>query len=151
QEFKVESGFYTADLGNESGAQIISAIRPGSNQFHGTLFEFLRNDVLDAKNFFESPTLPKQPLRRNNFGGVLSGRIIPDKLFFTANFEGFIQRSFTQAFATYPSALMKQGILTEPYFKANGIIDPTTGLPFPGNVIPSNRISPQAEKLLQFF
>jgi hypothetical protein len=69
QEFRVEAGFYNADLGTTSGAQIISAIRPGSNQFHGTVFEFLRNDILDAKNFFEAPTLPKQPLRRNISAG----------------------------------------------------------------------------------
>ncbi len=113
---------------------------------------------MDAKNLFESPALPKQPLRRNNFGGVLSGRIIRNKLFFTTNYEGYIERSSAQAFATYPTALMKQGILTEPFFhsgnSANGqptpIIDPLTGAPFPGNIIPQDRISPQAQKLMQF-
>jgi Carboxypeptidase regulatory-like domain len=160
QEFKVEAGFYQADLGTESGAQIISAIRPGSNEFHGTLFEFLRNDVVDARNFFEDPTQPKKPLRRNNFGSVVSGRILRDKLFFTMNYEGYIERSSSQAFAIYPTDAMKQGDLTAPFFHVGGNPNnPLTpikdalngGTPFPNNQIPASRISPQAQKLLQFF
>ncbi|HLY39737.1 MAG TPA: carboxypeptidase-like regulatory domain-containing protein, partial [Terracidiphilus sp.] len=116
-EFRVEAAFYNADLGTQSGAQIISAIRPGTNDFHGTLFEFLRNDILDAKNFFESPTIPKQPLHRNNFGGVLSGRIIRNKLFFTTNYEGYIERTSNQAFAVYPTDSMKTGDLNVPAYK----------------------------------
>ncbi len=160
QEFKVEAGFYQADLGTESGAQIISAIRPGTNDFHGTLFEFLRNDVVDARTFFESPTQPKQPLRRNNFGAVVSGRILRDKLFFTTNYEGYIERSSTQAFAVYPTDAMKQGDLSAPFFHSGGNSNnPLTpikdvlngGAPFPNNQIPVSRISPQSQKLMQFF
>ncbi|MDQ2900236.1 MAG: hypothetical protein M3Y07_10590, partial [Acidobacteriota bacterium] len=159
EEFKVEAGFYQADLGVESGAQIISAIRPGTNAFHGTLFEFLRNDVLDAWNFFENPSLPKKPLRRNNFGAVISGRIIRDKLFFTTNYEGYIERSSAQAFAVYPTDALRQGNLSDPFFHAgfnpNGPLTPIRdvlngGTPFPNNQIPASRISPQAMKLLQF-
>lgn len=160
QEFKVEAGFYQADLGTESGAQIISAIRPGSNEFHGTLFEFLRNNVLDARNFYENPSQPKKPLRRNNFGAVVSGHIIRDKLFFTTNYEGYIERSSSQAFAIYPTDGMKQGDLTAPFFHTGG--DPANpltpirdalngGAPFPNNQIAASRIAPQSQKLLQFF
>jgi hypothetical protein len=159
EEFKVESGLYSAEFGTESGAQIISAIRPGSNQFHGTLFEFLRNDELDAKNSFENPLQPKQPLRRNNFGTVVSGPIIRDKLFFPANYEGYIERVSSQAFAVYPTDRMRRGDLTEPFFHAGldpasalaPVLDPLTGQPFPNNQIPSSRIAPQAQKLMQFF
>ncbi len=160
QEFKVEAGFYQADLGTESGAQIISAIRPGSNEFHGTLFEFLRNDVLDARTFFEAPTQPKQPLRRNNFGAVVSGRIIRDKLFFTANYEGYVERSSAQAFAVYPTDAMKNGDLSAPFFhtggNANNPLTPikdalNSGAPFPNNQIPVSRISVQSQKLMQFY
>ncbi|HZT28926.1 MAG TPA: carboxypeptidase regulatory-like domain-containing protein [Bryobacteraceae bacterium] len=159
EEFRVESGFYSAEFGTESGAQIISAIRPGTNQFHGTLFEFLRNDVLDARNFFENPATPKQPLRRNNFGAVVSGRIIRDKLFFTANYEGYIERISAQAFAVYPTDKMRSGDLTDPFFHAGrdptGALTPIkdilSGLPFPGNQIPASRIAPQSQKLMQFF
>jgi hypothetical protein len=77
EEFRVESGWYSAEYGTQSGAQIIAAMRPGTNRFHGTLFEFLRNDKLDARNLFNSAA--KAPLRRNTFGGVLSGPIIRNK------------------------------------------------------------------------
>lgn len=160
EEFRVEAGFYSAEFGTESGAQIISAIRPGGNRFHGTLFEFLRNDVLDARNFFEDPTQPKKPLRRNNFGAVVSGRILRDKLFFTTNYEGYIERASSQAFAVYPTDALKAGDLSAPYFHTGGNPgNPLTpikdalngGAPFPNNQIPAGRISPQAQKLLQFF
>jgi len=160
EEFRVEAAYYNADLGTQSGAQIISAIRPGSNTFHGTVFQFLRNDVLDARNFFENPASPKKPLRRNNFGAVLSGRIIRDKLFFTTNYEGYIERSSSQAFGVYPTDAMKQGDLTAPFFHAGG--NPNNPLmpirdalnsdaPFPNNQIPSNRIVTQSQKLMQYF
>ena len=151
-EFRVEAGFYGADLGTQSGAQIISAIRPGTNDYHGTLFEFLRNDVLDAENFFELPTVPKQPLHRNNFGGVLSGRIIRNKLFFTANYEGYIERTSNQAFAIYPTDAMKAGDLNVAAYKPGSIHDALNGgTPFPNNQIPLSRIAPESQKLLQFF
>jgi hypothetical protein len=146
EEFKVEAGFYSAEFGTESGAQVISAIRPGSNQFHGTLFEFLRNNKLDARNFFENPLQPRQPLRRNNFGTVVSGRIIRDKaLFFTANYEGYIERISSQAFAVYPTDRMKQGDLTEPFFRSGlspagaltPVLDPLSAQPFCGQPDPA--------------
>ncbi|MBI3696185.1 MAG: TonB-dependent receptor [Acidobacteria bacterium] len=159
QEFKVEAGFYSAEFGTQSGAQIVSAIRPGGNQFHGTLFEFLRNEKLDARNFFENPLIPKRPLRRNNFGGVVSGRIIRDKLFFTANHESFIERRSSQGSAVYPTKRMMSGDLTEPFFHSNRdpngpltpIRDLLSGQPFPNNLIPASRIAPQAQKLFQFW
>jgi hypothetical protein len=159
QEFKVESGFYSAEFGTQSGAQIVASIRPGGNQFHGTLFEFLRNEKLDARNFFENPAAAKQPLRRNNFGGVLSGRIIRDKLFFTTNYEAQIERRNSQGFGIYPSQRMMRGDLTEAFFRAgrnpNGALTPirdlTTNAPFPNNQIPASRIAPQAQRLFQFW
>src|SRR5258708_29118632 len=101
EEFRVESGWYSAEYGTQSGAQIIAAMRPGTNQFHGVLFEFLRNDKLDARNFFNTGV--KAPLRRNTFGGVLSGPIIKNKTFFTFNAEFERERRSSQAFAIYPS------------------------------------------------
>jgi len=151
-EFRVEAGYYNADLGTQSGAQIISAIRPGSNAFHGTLFEFLRNSILDAKNFFQSTAVPKLPLRRNNFGGVLSGHIIRNKLFFTTNYEGYIERTSNQAFAVYPTDAMKAGDLSVPYYKPGTIRDALNGgVPFANNLIPASRIAPESQKLSQFF
>jgi len=159
QEFKVESGFYSAEFGTQSGAQIISTIRPGTNSFHGTLFHFLRNEKLDARNFFENPLIPKRPLRRNNYGAVVSGRIIRDKLFFTANYEAFVERRSSQGFGVFPTQQMFRGDLTEPFFRAgrspSGALSPVRDIlsntPFPNNQIPVSRIAPQAQRLFQFW
>ena len=156
EEFRVEAGWYSAEYGTQSGAQIVATIRPGTNEFHGVVFEFLRNDVLDARNFFENPQAKKQPLRRNTFGGVLSGPILKNRTFFTANGEFFRERRSTQGFGVYPSDRMKRGDLTEAYFRrADGSLIPIQDLqanaPFPGNVIPASRISPIATKLAAFW
>jgi hypothetical protein len=156
QEFKVESGWYSAEYGTQSGAQIIATMRAGTNAFHGVLFHFLRNDKLDARNFFENPATSKAPLRRNTFGGVLSGPILRNRTFFTVNGEFFRERRSQQAFAIYPTTRMRNGDLTESFFRrADGslipIMDLSTGAPFPNNQIPSSRISPQARALSQFW
>jgi hypothetical protein len=156
QEFKVESGWYSAEYGTQSGAQIIATMRPGTNEFHGVAFHFLRNDKLDARNFFETPGAQKTPLRRNTFGGVLSGPILKNRTFFTANGEFFRERRSRQGFGIYPTERMKNGDLTEAFFRrADGslipIMDLSSGAPFPGNQIPASRISPQAKALSQFW
>ena len=101
QEFKVLSGSYSAEYGTNAGAQIMIALKSGTNQFHGTAFEFLRNDVLDAENYFNnyfnapgSARRPKDELRQNQYGGVFSGPVwIPkiyngrDKTFFMFDYE----------------------------------------------------------------
>lgn len=163
EEFRVEAGWYSAEYGTQSGAQIVATIRPGTNNVHGTLFHFLRNDVLDAKNFFELPTNRKTPLRRNTFGGVLSGPVwIPkvydghNRTFFTFNGELFRERRSTQGFAIFPSARMRNGDLTESFFRrTDGSLIPIQDLvgaaPFPNNQIPASRISPIARNLYQFW
>ncbi|MBV6430674.1 MAG: hypothetical protein IANPNBLG_00790 [Bryobacteraceae bacterium] len=163
EEFRVEAGWYSAEYGTQSGAQIVATIRPGTNDFHGTAFEFLRNDVLDAHSFFDPPGSAKTPLRRNTFGGVLSGPVwIPriyngrNKTFFTFNAELYRERRSTQGFAIYPTDRMRRGDLTEKFFRrADGSLIPIMDLdakaPFPGNQIPASRISPIALKLAQFW
>ncbi len=76
EEFKIQSAVYSAEFGMNSGAQANLAIKSGTNQLHGTAFEFLRNDTLDARGYFLSPTAQKNKLRRNSFGGVLSGPVV---------------------------------------------------------------------------
>lgn len=85
QEFKVETNTYSAELGRANGAVVNATLKSGSNEFHGVLYEFLRNDKVDARNFFD-PSLP--PYKQNQFGGTLGGRIIRDKLFFFGDYEG---------------------------------------------------------------
>jgi hypothetical protein len=86
-EFKVQSGDYSAEYGRAAGAYINIVTKSGTNNFHGSVFEFLRNDAFDARNFFQSPGTPA-PIRFNNFGGNLGGPVIRNKLFFFTNYEG---------------------------------------------------------------
>ncbi|MFN7945459.1 MAG: carboxypeptidase regulatory-like domain-containing protein [Blastocatellia bacterium] len=89
QEFKVDNSTYGAEFGRNSGAIVNIATRSGTNQFHGEAFEFLRNDALDARNFFD---VKKPPFKRNQFGGALGGPIFKDKSFFFFSYEGLRQR-----------------------------------------------------------
>ncbi len=85
-EFKVVTGTFSAEYGMTMGSQIVIVSRSGANQFHGDVFDYLRNNALDARNYFDGPTLP--PLRRNNFGGALGGPIRKDRSFFFGVYEG---------------------------------------------------------------
>jgi outer membrane receptor protein involved in Fe transport len=86
-EFKVQSGNYSAEYGRAAGAYVNIVTKSGTNDLHGGLFEFLRNDVFDAKNLFQPANTPA-PIRFNNFGGNVGGPIIHNKMFFFANYEG---------------------------------------------------------------
>lgn len=92
QEFKVDNSTFSAEHGQNSGAVVNIATRSGSNEFHGELFEFLRNDVLDARNFFTFTQTEPPPFKRNQFGGQLGGPIVKDKAFFFLSYEGLRQR-----------------------------------------------------------
>src|SRR5262249_32879750 len=82
QEFKVETSTYAAEYGRVAGGHIRATTKSGTNSFHGTAFEFLRNSIFDAKNLFDSASAPIPGLRRNNFGGTIGGPIVKDKTFF---------------------------------------------------------------------
>jgi hypothetical protein len=113
QEFKVESSDYSAEYGHASGAQINVVLKSGTNEFHGTLFEYFRNRSLDAKNYFDLPdcTATSAPntcggipaLQRNQFGGTLGGPIFKDKTFFFVSYEGLRLRQAETREATVPS------------------------------------------------
>ena len=92
QEFKADNSTFNAEYGQSSGAVVNIATRSGANDFHGELFEFFRNDALDARNFFELTSPNPAPFKRNQFGGNVGGPIIHDKLFFFASYEGLRQR-----------------------------------------------------------
>jgi hypothetical protein len=165
QEFKIQTGVYPAEFGRNA-TQINVLTKSGGNQYHGTLFEFLRNDKLDAKNYaFTSSRPPKDPFKWNQYGFTLGGPIqIPklfngkDRLFFMANYESFRQRRSVQALYTVPTAAMQGGDFSG---IANTIYDPTTRVtnadgtltaqPFAGNIIPKNRIDATSQKFLQFY
>ena len=92
QEFKVDNSTFGAEYGQSSGAIVNIATRSGGNEFHGELFEFFRNDALDARNFFEQTSSNPAPFKRNQFGGNLGGPIIKNKTFFFVSYEGLRQR-----------------------------------------------------------
>jgi hypothetical protein len=179
QEFKVLSGSYSAEYGFNAGAQTIIVTKSGGNDWHGSAFEFLRNDVFDAENFFQnyfpSPLgrLKKDSLRQNDFGGVLSGPVVIPKIydghnrtFFMFNYEGRIRRQGRIAqTANLPPLAFRRGdfrsllSLPTPIY----IADPTSPLPcsqtdpnsrggcFTDNIIPDGRISPVAKELMKFW
>jgi hypothetical protein len=101
QEFRVESNSYPAEFGTGSGGQISVITKSGSNEFHGSVFEYLRNDALDARNFFDK--VGKSPLRLNNFGGSVGGPIVKEKLFFFTSYEGYRQRAGINFLEAVPS------------------------------------------------
>ena len=176
QEFKVQTGVYPAEFGRAAG-QVNVSTRSGSNQYHGSAFEFLRNDKLDARPYFfkdpESPTQTapeKAPYRQNQYGFTLAGPVqIPklfngkDRLFFLANYEGFKSRRSTPQFFTTMTPAMRAGDfsviptpLQDPATRvrvpnASGTGFTVTSSPFPGNQIPASRFSPGSVYLLQNF
>lgn len=105
QEFRVDSAGYTAEYGTGTGGQISVSTKSGSNKFHGSLFEYLRNDKLDARNFFDR--VGKSPLRLNQFGASGGGPIVKDKLFFFASYEGYRLRSGVNIVEAAPSNAAK--------------------------------------------
>jgi len=110
QEFRVESNTYAAEFGTGSGGQINVVTKSGGNAFHGSAFEFLRNDKLDSRNFFDrlGPNgLSKLPLRMNQFGGSVGGPIVKDKVFFFGSYEGYRLRNGVNIIESAPSALAK--------------------------------------------
>jgi len=145
QEFRVQVGQYSAEFGGGGGAVVNVITKSGTNAFHGVLFEFLRNDKLDARNFFATS---KAPLRRNQFGGSLGGPVIKDKTFFFGNYDGTRERRGLTRTGFVPTQAMKNGDLSG---LGKAINDPLTGQPFPGAVIPSNRIDPISKGLVAFY
>lgn len=110
REFNVLTDTYSAEYGKRSGAQVIVVTQSGTNAIHGTVFEFLRNSDLDARNFFDQ-TASAPPFRRNQFGAALGGPIKKNRLFIFGNYEGFRQAQDLSSVAVVPDAQVRQGLL----------------------------------------
>ncbi len=109
QEFKVLAQNYSAAYGGSSGAVVSFATRSGTNEFHGSAYEFLRNDVLDAREFFNRYPDKKAPYRRNQFGATFGGPIKKDKTFFFMNYEALLSRLTTTGVGTVPTVAARNG------------------------------------------
>jgi len=165
QEFRVQTGSYSAEMGGAGGGQINIVTRNGTNQFHGTGYEFLRNGVLDAKTFNEMDTT--NHLVQNNFGASLGGPLVRNKSFFFFNYEGLRHTKADTMIDTVPTAdeingdfSMSGATIFNPFSShANPSFDPTKPVspgnpqnirdPFPGNVIPQNLIDQKAALFLR--
>src|SRR6266403_1606557 len=110
EEFSVLTSNYEADYGKTSGGVVNAITRSGTNQIHGSVYEFFRNSKLDAKNYFDGPTIPQ--FKRNQFGGAIGGPIVKDHTFFFADFEGIRQSKGITTVATVPSANARAGNLS---------------------------------------
>ena len=121
QEFRIQTSSYAAEFGHMPGAQVSVVTRSGTNQFHGTLFDYFRNDALDANDWFaNSRALQKPPLRQNDFGGVLGGPILKNRTFFFFSYEGLRLRQPQVAITAVPTLTARRSAspLTKPMLDA---------------------------------
>ena len=169
-EFRVQTNSNTAEYGRYTGGVVNMASKAGSNDFHGSSYEFLRNKVLNANNFFANKTgTGRAPFVQNQFGTSIGGPVKKDKVFFFFGYEGYRQRQGNLFLLSVPTADILKGDYSN-FRGTNGAVVPiydplttcgqlnnaactsTTVLrqQFPGNIIPANRINPVAQKFLNF-
>jgi hypothetical protein len=146
QEFRIITNSYSAEFGRFAGGVVNVITRSGNNQFHGSVFEFLRNDLLNANVWAPGGAPPKAPLRRNQFGASAGGPIKRDKTFFFATYSGLRQITSTlENNAVVPTSKERAGNFSQSKVQP---IDPLTKQPFPDNTIPSSRFDPTALNIL---
>lgn len=146
ESFKVETSNPNAEYGSFGGAIVNLVIKSGTNGLHGEAFDFLRNDDLNARDFF---ALTRAPYKSNQFGGMLGGPIIKNKLFFFGDYQQLIAHQGQTNTLTVPTALQRQGIFTEG--NQGQIYNPSTGAPFLNNTIPTSLMDPVAQKVQALF
>ena len=154
-EVDVQTGSTSAEYGSYMGVHINVVTKSGTNQPHGSVYEFFGSDALDARGFFEDRNVPANPQRRDQYGFEIDGPIfLPrlydgrNKTFFMSAYEGVRQESTGTSIVSVPTVLMRQGNFSE--ISAN-IRDPFTGQPFAGKIIPASRISSIAQKVMEFY
>ena len=164
EEFKLITNNASAEFGNFQGGIVNMVIKSGTNQFHGDIFEYFRNDKLNANNWGRNwQALPKPPLRWNQYGGTLGGRVVKDKLFFFMDYQGLRQASpTTLSSATVMPTAWRTGDFSS-LLNTTGpntvgkviqlynpqVVDASGNrAPFPGNIIPQSMLSPAAVKLM---
>jgi hypothetical protein len=140
REFEMLTSTYDASFGRNPGAQVNVVLKSGSNDFHGSLFEFHRNAALDARNFFAPATEPKPKYIRNQLGGSIGGPIKRDSLFFFADYEGTRSREGITRITNVPTALERAGNFSQSLFGVP--TNPFTGQPFDNGIVPDFFIHP---------
>ena len=155
QEFSVETSSLPAQYGAHPGGVMNAVTVSGTNQFHGDLFDYIRNGDLNARNYFATA---RDTLKRNQYGGTLGGRIIKDKLFFFGGFQGTpIRSNPPQTISYVPTTAVEQGNFSAidgsgctSNHTAKQLKNPFTGVAFPNDQIPTTMFDPSAIKLLQY-
>ena len=165
-EFKMQAQNFSAEFGRSITSVLNLVYKSGTNQFHGSAYEFLRNSVLDSNNFFaNSRGAALGSFKRNQFGGMASGPVTKNKTFFMGSFEGLRERSFAERLTTVPTDRERTGDFTNTRASATQVInifDPSTTRPnptgagsirdlFPGNAIPVNRFDPVARNAMAYY
>jgi hypothetical protein len=146
EEFKLQTSTYSAEFGRSMGGVVNIQVKSGSNEFHGSAFEFMRNDKWDANDWFNNRAQRTRPdFSQHQFGATIGGPIITDRTFFFADYQGWRITQGLTMLSNVPTDRMRNGDFSE----LNRVIyDPLTGLPFPGNVIPADRIDPAARNIV---
>ena len=162
EEFRLESSAANAQFGRGGGGTVNLTYKSGGKNYHGGLFEFVRNSAFDAKNFFDNPSLPIPPFRLNQFGGFIGGRVNPrskdPKTFFFFDYQGSRIRQAQTYVSTVPTAAFRGGDFSaapQRIFDPLTQTQPTPGqfvrTQFPGNIIPGNRIDPVGRNILNIY
>ena len=147
EEFKVQTSTYSAEFGRANGGVVNLQIKSGTNQFHGSGFEFLRNDKFDANDLFNNKFGRAKPaFRQNQFGGTLGGPIRHDKTFFFMDYQGWRVRNALTYSSTVPTDLMRAGDFSE---LNRTIYDPLSQQPFSGNRIPASRYDVVSKNIIE--
>jgi len=139
REFEVATSTYDSSFGRNAGGQINVVTRSGGNQFHGTAYEFLSDGALDGANFFAPSGQPAPMYRRNQFGGTLGGPIEKDRTFFFVDYQGTRTAAGQTLVTNVPTTAERNGDFSQSNLVA---IDPTSGQPLPGNVVPEYYLNP---------
>ncbi len=150
QEFKIQTRTYSAEFGNSAGAVVNATIKSGTNGYHGDLYEYFRNKVLDANTWLNNEVGdPRGGFSQNQFGGTVGGPIIKDKLFFFGDLARFTSRASDTVLSTIPTPLMTQGNFTElPYALTNPILIASQANCYVGNIIQPGCFDPVAQKMM---
>ena len=145
QEFKLETFNYSAEYGRFSSGVMNTKLKSGGNRIHGLLYNFARNDVFDARNFFDQKVSKNN---RHNFGGTIGGPIIKNKLFYFGSYDGLRAREGEPRLARVMTARQRLGDFGE---NKKAVKDPLNkNKPFPGNQIPLDRLNPAARNILEY-
>ena len=145
-EFKLNVNAYSPEYGRSNGGTVMVIGKSGGNRFHGSLFEFFRNEALNARNLFAQPG-PKPQFRRNQYGLTFGGPIQTNRTFFFVDWQGTRLRTGITRFSVAPTLAQRQGIFTQPIF------DPTSSprTQFPNNTIPPGSFDPIGSQILQHY